>query len=240
MAKHFVILSSSYSNGERIALHYTLNEESTVAAISEELQTIRESCGQSVPISTHYIITDSPEWESIPQKDAFFENVKVIKTLEQFTSLIKEDRILRGIDIARYIVSVSKCTQLSLEKMVYMCYADYLCHTKKKLFVDKIYAFKYGPVVESVLQVYRKQKEIRQTSELTSSARSRILFAENGVEKLQYIDETLQKYGTFSAGRLVEITHVENGPWASVSKERYTEIPDEIILEKHYLESDCI
>ena len=60
------------------------------------------------------------------------------------------------------------------------------------------------------------------------------------MEKLQYIDETLQKYGTFTAGRLVEITHVENGPWASVSKERYTEIPDEIILEKHYLESDCI
>lgn len=43
-----------------------------------------------------------------------------------------------------------------------MCYADYLCATHKRLFEDKIYAFKYGPVVESVYEAYKGMKDIEE------------------------------------------------------------------------------
>lgn len=39
---------------------------------------------------------------------------------------------------------------------MYLCYADYLCDTKENLFDDKIYAFKYGPVIESVYETFKK------------------------------------------------------------------------------------
>lgn len=52
-------------------------------------------------------------------------------------------------------MSKIKCTQLKLQKLVYFCFADYLCDTGKELFTDKIYAFKYGPVVDSVWKKYK-------------------------------------------------------------------------------------
>ena len=106
-----------------------------------------------------------------------------------------------------------ECTQLKLQKLVYLCFADYLCETDKKLFTDKIYAFKYGPVVDSIYKEYKKYgyKEIESEeikmemdSSLELPARSRILFAEDGTEKIISIDRTLKKYGMLTAAQLVE------------------------------------
>jgi uncharacterized phage-associated protein len=67
--------------------------------------------------------------------------------------------------------------------------------------------------------------------------RSRILFAEDGIAKSASIDATLKQYGDLSASELVKITHVADGPWDSVEKDiPYAEIPDELILAKHYKE----
>ena len=37
--------------------------------------------------------------------------------------------------------------------------------------------------------------------------RSRILFAEDGVSKIKSIDDTITKYGDYTANELVDITH---------------------------------
>ena len=44
-------------------------------------------------------------------------------------------------------------------------------------------------------------------------SKSRILFAEDGTEKIISIEKTLNKYGNLSASELVELTHRENTPW---------------------------
>ena len=128
------------------------------------------------------------------------EHVKI--SLEEFIKLIQKDRQLQGIDIAKYILSKIKCTQLKLQKLVYLCFADYLCDTGKKLFTDKIYAFKYGPVVDTVYKKYREYgyKSIDdETGDIDSKnisempSKSRILFAEDGTEKISSIEKTLQK-----------------------------------------------
>lgn len=246
MIKHFMILSSSYSSGTRIALHYTIDDQMSSEMLTNEVKTIKELCGETVSISTHYIETDSADWSSVVEKDGFFEDVKVVETLIGFVNLISEDRVLKGIDIAKYILSEKKCTHLELEKLVYMCYADYLCATQKKLFKDKIYAFRYGPVIESVFEEYKGMKEIEEgviddkhleKDYSKMPARSRILFAEDGITKIAYIDSTLKKCSGLSAAELVNITHVEDGPWDSIEKDiPYAEISDRIILEKHYRE----
>ena len=241
--KHFIILSSSYSEGKRIAMHYIIDKPIIFEMINDEIKQIKQKCGETVSISTHYIETSSESWKSISTKDGFFEDVYVTRKLSEFIDLILKDRTLEGLDIAKYILSTCSCTHLKLQKLVYMCYADYLYYTKKNLFIDKIYAFKYGPVIKSVYEKYKGMKEIEDDLELNEDllgsyermpAKSRILFAEDGVEKIAYIDKTIKKYGSFSATELINITHVAGGPWDCVEKTTlYTEIPDSIILEKH-------
>lgn len=250
MIKHFMILSSSYSTGTRIAMHYIVDEQMNPEMLTAEVKKIKEFCGETVSISTHYVETDSTDWSSVIEKDGFFEGVHVVETLVGFVNLISADRILKGLDIAKYILATHICTHLELEKLVYMCYADYLCSTHKRLFQDKIYAFKYGPVVESVYEEYKGTKDIEEGLAVDKQidqdyakmpTRSRILFAEDGISKLAHVDATLERYGSLSAPELVRITHVVGGPWDSVEKDSlYTEIPDSIILEKHFKEAELV
>lgn len=250
MIKHFMILSSSYSTGTRIAMHYIIDEQMNPDMLISEVKKIKELCGETVPISTHYVETDSPDWYSVIEKDGFFEDVHVVETLVEFVNLISIDRVLKGLDIAKYILATHICTHLELEKLVYMCYADYLCSTHKRLFEDKIYAFKYGPVVESVYAEYEGTKDIEEGLAVEENleqdyekmpARSRILFASDGISKIAHIDATLAKYSRLSATDLVNVTHVSGGPWDSVEKDSlYVEIPDEIILERHYKETELV
>ena len=159
-------MSSSYSKGKRIALS-NLVKEKDYLELKEILKDITEKCGKDVSISTHFVQTDSESWESVVKKDHFFKDVEVIDTKEKFIKLIKKDRTLKGIDVAKYILSRIKCTHLKLEKLVYLCFAEYLCKYNKELYKDKIFAYKYGPVVESVYEKYKRYKynEIEQDDE---------------------------------------------------------------------------
>ena len=136
-----------------------------------------------------------------------------------------------------------------MEKLVYLCYADYLCQYDKKLYQDEIYAFKYGPVVSSVYEKYKQygyqkieqdEKTILEiTHFLELPSKSRILFAEDGIEKIKSIDETLKKYGKYTAGELVDITHRKLAPWdkAGRGETEYEIIDDNTIKKYHYIEN---
>ncbi len=227
MVTHFIFLSSSYSLGTRIAIDYIVTDDSVQEKIKKDLDKILKECGKDVSVSTHMIQADDITWRSVCVADHFFKDVKVIDSIDRFIRLIKKDRKLEGIDIAKYILSKISCTQLKLQKLVYLCFADYLCDTGKELFTDKIFAFKYGPVVDTVYKRYKEygykpideeQTNIDSQNISEMPAKSRILFAEDGTEKMISIDKTLQKYGDLSASDLVDLTHRENSPWSKSGK----------------------
>ena len=249
MVKHYIIMSSSYTDGTRVALDITevslLNREEIALIIKE----IRKNCGNDVPLSTHLIETESASWASVKAFDPFFEDVECTKSVTEFSEKISKGRILSGLDVANYIFSKTQCTHLSLEKLVYFAYADYLCKHSKRLFVDKIYAFDYGPVVESVYEAFKRsgsQYVKSWGSDVDSSIhagvkelpiRSRILFAKDGAEKLLSIDKTIEKYGKYPASTLVAFTHRSGTPWSHVdSSKQYQIISDELILKYHHVE----
>lgn len=249
MVKHYIIMSSSYTDGTRIALDITEESLLNSDAIGAIIQDIKQCCGKDVPLSTHLIETRSASWSSVAEYDPFFEGVDRVGSPEEFSAKVKGSRVLTGLDVATYILSKIKCTHLSLEKLVYFAYADYLCKYSERLFEDRIYAFTHGPIVESVYETYRRSgsKYVRPLEAGTDSdiqigvkelpARSRILFAENGVEKLRSIDQTIQTYGTHSARALVELTHRPGSPWSHVdSSKAYQIITDELILMHHHIE----
>ena len=212
MTTHFIFMSSSYSLGKRIALDFVIKDEIEIQSkLKADLDKIISECRKDVSISTHTIQAKDETWESVCEADYFFKNVEVVESLEKFIKLIKKDRKLKGIDVAKYILSKIKCTQLKLQKLLYLCYADYLCDTGKELFTDTIYAFKYGPVIDTVYKEYKKygykpieeEKEDIDANVLEMPAKSRILFAEDGTEKVISIDSTLKKYGQLTSAKLV-------------------------------------
>lgn len=251
MAKHYIIMSSSYTDGTRIAFDITEERKLNAEAIKHVLSQIQTICGEDVPLSVHFVETPSTSWNSVAEFDPFFEGVTCISNVETFSEKIKKDRVLSGLDVATYILTKVKCTHLSLEKLVYFAYADYLCKYSDRLFEDRIYAFKHGPVIESVYQTYKKSGYqyleplqfdadaicIR-TDVKEMPAKSRILFARNGAEKLKSIDTTIEKYGKLTARELVDITHRKGSPWSFVdSRKAFQTISDELIIQHHLAES---
>ena len=249
MVKHYIIMSSSYTDGTRVALDITEGSLLNSEAIAKIIQDIKQSCGKDVPLSTHLIETESDSWASVAEYDPFFEDVECAKSVSEFSEKIKKDRVLTGLDVATYILSKIKCTHLSLEKLVYFAYADYLCEYSKRLFEDRIYAFTHGPVVGSVYETYKRSgsqyvKPLEfgidsdvQTGVKELPARSRILFAKDGTEKLLSIDKTIEEYGKYAAGALVDFTHRTGSPWSHVdSSKAYQVISDELILAHHHVE----
>lgn len=249
MVKHYIIMSSSYTDGTRAALDITEGSLLNSEAIAKIIQDIKQSCGKDVPLSTHLIETESESWASVTEYDPFFEDVECTKSVVEFSEKIKKGRVLTGLDVATYILSKIKCTHLSLEKLVYFAYADYLCEHFERLFEDQIFAFTHGPVVGSVYETYKRSgsqyvKPLEfgvdsdvQTGVKELPARSRILFAKDGVEKLRSIDQTIKKYGKYTAGTLVDLTHRKGAPWSHVNSVRaYQVISDELILAHHHIE----
>ncbi|NBH61554.1 DUF4065 domain-containing protein [Anaerotruncus sp. 80] len=247
MIRHYIILSSSYKMGKRIALDFPISEGSDTNDVTECIERIQRECGEDVLYSIHTIVTHTDLWQDVVDTDTFFESVKVIKSAEKFIELVKSDRVLTGLDVAKYILTKLSCTHLKLEKMVYLCYAEHLCRTKEKLFDDDICAFKYGPIVKSVYDKYKGKDasviladkvEIPKDEEMELSIRSRILFAGNGMEKMKSIDETIEKYGQESATSLVNLTHKPDGPWELSYKGGYYDlINDDVIWEHHCVET---
>ncbi len=249
MVTHFIFMSSSYSLRTRIALDFIVDGEGIQDELMNKLDRIMQECGHDVSISTHRIQAKDDSWQSVCEADQYFMDVKVVKDVDEFINLIQKDRELQGIDVAKYILSHVKCTQLKLQKLVYLCYADYLCSTGKALFIDDIYAFKYGPVVDTVYEKYKQYgyKPIEKESENIDSknisempSKSRILFAKDGLEKVKSIDKTLKKYSDLTASQLVEITHREKSPWSMTYKGIWVikqKLRDDVIKEFHGYES---
>ena len=239
--RHFIIMSSSYSKGCRIALDFCPGEDKT-AEFERAVSEIKNKCGADVSISTHSIEAEGATWHDVGSADMFFADVVLVPTTDEFIALIEKDRKLTGWDIAKYILSKRRCTHLKLEKLVYMAYADYMCASGgKRLFEDEILAYKYGPIVASVYDVckrfgYREVDEKEFSAQTFSElpVRSRILFADSGFEKCLSVDGTIEKYGDLEGGALVDITHRRGSPWSCT--EQSAPISDEDILKYHYIE----
>lgn len=249
MVNHFIIMSSSYTDGTRVALDITDECLLTGESIAKTITEIKKECGKDVPLSTHFIETGSESWDSVIAYDPFFEGVECTKTEKDFSAKIKNGRVLSGLDVAYYILAKISCTHLSLQKLVYYAYADYLCEHSDQLFEDTIYAFRNGPVIRSVYETFKGSgyQSVRpsgldgdckvRTGVNELPARSRILFAKDGVEKLLSINQTIGKYGKYSAGALVDFTHRDGSPWSYVdSSAPYQIISDDLIRAHHHVE----
>lgn len=193
---HSIIMSSSYSRGCRIAFDTIVATKQDSQLYHQRILEIQKRCGKDTSISAHFLSTPSKDWGSVVAADPYFEDVLLIDNFETFVQLIQQDRTLRGLDVAQYILCKLSCTPLKLHQLTCLCFADYLRQTGKKLFRDPIYTSDDGLIVESIRAkcAYDDTTILSRKEELEMPMRSRILFAEDGRKKLSSINTTIEQY----------------------------------------------
>lgn len=115
MVRHFIIMSDSYSEHTRIALDNLEKTQDDVNYIIDIVLKIKKACKGEAPFSTHSICADTEEWASVVKVDLYFKDVKVIDSVEEFIEKILKDRVLKGFDVSRYILTKLSCSHLKLE-----------------------------------------------------------------------------------------------------------------------------
>lgn len=251
MYDHFLIIVPFHKVGHRIAWHKLLLEEADYDYVNQVLSEIEEVVGE-LNLSSHIVSTNSKDVYSIKEKDAFFEDIAFFENEEEFIDSYKSEMSLNASDVATFILSIGNdITHLKLQKLLYLCYEDFLIKHKKPLFKDEILAFPYGPVIKNVYDTYSNHGKSKINfqeddsvyfSKLDFKATpsfSKILFSEMGIDAMKSIITTLKKYINKSAFELVDITHEKGTPWSKVYKDKVypreitVDIIKEYTLEKH-------
>ena len=157
---------------------------------------------------------------------------------------MKKDSQITALDVSKFLLSLKSMTNLKLQKMIYLVYAEYLDKTGKKLFKDDIIAFKYGPVVPSVYEYYKdngrnniqvdKDEEIFAQEITLPMVLARFLQSLDEKNVIDSIQTTFEKYGQLTASELVAITHRKGTPWDHTNLNDI--ITDENILKYHHVE----
>lgn len=243
MVYHFIAIVSGYVAGERIAWHYASDEKldkEKITLFIEEAK--RHNIDQ---FGFHKLSTDSYEWESIVEKDSYFEDVYPTDDFDIFFELLSGDKTISPIDIARLFLSLGSFSQLKIQKLVYLAYADYLCKYERKMFSEPVIAYPYGPVVESVYREFRKYgaddiiEEENYAYKISGKKLPplfmKVLNSEYGMDILNSALNVLLKFKDNSAGELVGLTHAPKSPWSMTYQGPYTNkiITDETILKYH-------
>ena len=107
-------------------------------------------------------------------------------------------------------------TSLSIQKLLYLAHGLMLAKYNEPLITGTTFqAWKYGPVIEPLYY------DLKLFGSMTIKADS--YFVEQWPSELceeaqDCIRSVWRQFGNFSAFRLVDITHDDNGPWAEVYK----------------------
>ena len=65
MVRHFIILSSSYSQGQRIALDMVGLKKNNIDLFYQTVEKIKKECGNDTSISIHCIEASSEMWKIV-------------------------------------------------------------------------------------------------------------------------------------------------------------------------------
>ncbi|MEV2910044.1 type II toxin-antitoxin system antitoxin SocA domain-containing protein [Paenibacillus larvae] len=245
MAFHFIAIASNYAEGRRIGWHYASEGKLDKELIKKFIDKV-DSKQKNIQLGIHKIPTHSTTWQSVVDRDSYFEDVFVTHDMDEFVKHISEDKELKASDVAKFIISTIPVSHLKLQKLLYYAYATFLMATGKKLFKEPLVAFRYGPVVEEVFHKYKVNgssqidyKEdgtfcIYKDDMIVKPSYMRVASSEHGILAVGCILKVLGEYQSYSAEELVEKTHQVGGPWDRVYEEGMNcEITDEVIKKYH-------
>jgi uncharacterized phage-associated protein len=144
------------------------------------------------------------------------------------------NKTYRAVDIARYIILTAHengdvITNLKLQKLLYYAQAWYMVHHEgKKLFSDSIEAWKFGPVVKDVYDLYKRFSRNPIDEEVNNEDFDRL-----SPEDREFMDAFLVEFMDHSALSLVNMIHNEP-PWKEAFHEEDPFCPRAISTDSMY------
>jgi uncharacterized phage-associated protein len=126
----------------------------------------------------------------------------------------------QAIDIAKYILAVAYengdfVTNLKMQKLLYYAQAWYMVHhNRRKLFVEDIEAWKFGPVIREVYELYKEFSRNPIDEETSQDDITRLEYADR-----EFMDLFLGEFMDYSAVSLVNMIHNEL-PWKEAFDEQ--------------------
>lgn len=120
-------------------------------------------------------------------------------------------------------------TPMKLQKLIYLVYKEYYKENKKSLFSEPFEVWKYGPVIRSVYDVFKKYKSNRISQYAAEPDGSVLIVNELGsLSFKKALDYVWNKYKYYDGIPLSEMTHRQGTAWwkAAKNNERYLKDSD--------------
>jgi uncharacterized phage-associated protein len=131
-------------------------------------------------------------------------------------------------------------TNITINKIVFFLHAWYLAKTGVPLVSAKVEAWEYGPVFRELYAEFkhlgRRPITVRAFRRNPLTTQREECVAPIGESDLEFLRPLLGRYVGLSAGKLVELSHVQGGPWDQVYNHEGVanpgmQISDELIRE---------
>ena len=162
-----------------------------------------------------------------------------IPTMSHRSSLLISDYILRR----AASMDVQPLTPFNVIKMTVIAHGRHLAITNEPLIVDRIEAWKHGPVIPVLyheLKIYGDGPvpTLRYCgTRVTEAARDEFFDGLLTNEEQRIIDGVVYDYGHWTMGQLYELCHASGSPWDTCyTGERGVEIPDSVIRQYYLAE----
>lgn len=119
--------------------------------------------------------------------------------------------------VANYFLDLARkkgvdLTPMKLIKLVYIAHGWTLGLMRKPLIIDKIEAWKYGPVIPSLYKTFKKYGDRAIYKNATNCFGVKVSDEISDQEKA-IIERVFEKYGNLTALQLSSLTHKEGTPW---------------------------
>lgn len=130
-----------------------------------------------------------------------------------------------GRQVANFILDICDgsgrtVSNLSLQKIVYFCHAWSLATLGRPLVRHQFEAWQYGPVLPYLYRDFKSFESSGITSRAAKlspvSGRAEVVKYDFPLEDDELIRKVVGFYSSLSPGTLVELSHVEEGPWSEV------------------------
>lgn len=130
-------------------------------------------------------------------------------------------------------------TPMKMQKLVYIAHGWHLAIHGEPLIDEPVEAWRYGPVIPSLFQAFRKYGASPIAEHVDGVGRHAL----DNVNT-QTLDDVMEAYGEMSAIDLMRLTHADDSPWSSVRDEddfsSCGEIIDDGRIKDHFAQLDAL
>jgi len=131
-------------------------------------------------------------------------------------------------------------TPMKMQKLVYIAHGWHLAIHGEPLIDEPVEAWRFGPVIPSLFQAFRKYG----ASPIAEHADGVGRCAMDNTNAQTLLDGVMEAHGEMSAIDLMRLTHAKGSPWSSVRDEddfsSYGDIIDDGVIKDHFTQLDAL